>query len=205
MANEPVITVVGNLTADPELRTVGSGNQVADFTVASTPRTFNRQTNQWDNGEPLFLRCSAWREMASNVQASLTKGTRVIVTGRLTTRSYQANDGSTRQSLELRVDDIGPSLRFATARVTKGAPSGQSGYSGSRSGYSSGYSGGYSGGATGSRPSGAQSSGAQQGQPAGNQSGSADAWGSYQNFGGSDDGSPTSGSFGASGTDEPAF
>jgi single-strand DNA-binding protein len=202
MANEPVITVVGNLTADPELRTVGSGNQVADFTVASTPRTFNRQTNQWDDGEPLFLRCSAWREMASNVQASLTKGMRVLVTGRLTTRSYQANDGSTRQSLELRVDDIGPSLRFATARVTKNQGGSQSGYSGSRSGYS----GGYSGGANGGRPSAAsQQSGLQQGSPAGNQAGSGDAWGSYANYGGSDDGSPTSGSFGASGTDEPAF
>lgn len=203
MANEPIITVVGNLTADPELRTVGSGSQVVDFSVASTPRNLNRQTNQWEDGEPLYFRCSAWRDMASNIQASLTKGMRVIVTGRLTQRSYQAQDGSTRTSLELRVDDIGPSLRFATAQVNRQSRGG-SGYQGgqSRGGYNGGYSGGFNGGARQASPAPSSSSSA---STAGQQSGSGDAWGSYASFGGSDDQSPSSGSFGASGSDDPAF
>ena len=116
MAGETVITVVGNLTADPELRFTPNGAAVANFTVASTPRTFDRQTNEWKDGEALFLRCSVWREAAENVAESLTKGMRVIVQGRLRARSYDDRDGNRRTSWELDVDEVGPALRFATAR-----------------------------------------------------------------------------------------
>lgn len=119
MANEPVITIVGNLTADPELRYVSSGHAVANFTIASTPRNFNRQTNQWENGEAMFVRCAVWREYAENVAETLTKGMRVVATGHLTVRNYQTNEGYQRISLELNVDEIGPSLRYATAQVTR--------------------------------------------------------------------------------------
>ena len=119
MAGETVITVVGNLTADPELRFTPNGAAVANFTVASTPRTFDRQTNEWKDGEALFLRCSVWREAAENVAESLTKGMRVIVQGRLRARSYDDRDGNRRTSWELDVDEVGPALRFATAKVTR--------------------------------------------------------------------------------------
>lgn len=119
MAGETVITIIGNLTADPEIRTLQTGATVANFTVASTPRTFNRQTNQWDDGQALFLRCSCWRDMANHVAQSLKKGARVIVQGRLTQRSYQAQDGSNRTVMELQVDEIGPSLRYAVAAIAK--------------------------------------------------------------------------------------
>jgi len=119
MANEPTLTVIGNLTADPELRFTPSGPAVASFTVASTPRTFDRQAGEWKDGETLFLRCSVWRETAENVAESLTKGTRVIVTGRLTQRSYETRKGEKRTVVELQVDEVGPSLARATARVTR--------------------------------------------------------------------------------------
>lgn len=119
MANEPFITVCGNLTADPERRVTQNGVPVASFTIASTPRNFDRQTNEWRDGEALFLRASVWREYAEHVAGSLRKGMRVIATGRLRQRSYQDRDGNTRTSLELEVDEIGPSLRYATAAVTK--------------------------------------------------------------------------------------
>lgn len=119
MANEPVVTIVGNLTADPELRYLSSGVAVASFTVASTPRTQNRQSGQWEDGEAMFVRCSVWREYAENAAESLAKGMRVIVTGRMTVRSYEANTGEKRQSIELQVDEIGPSLRYARARVAR--------------------------------------------------------------------------------------
>jgi single-strand DNA-binding protein len=118
MAGETSITVVGNLTADPELRFTASGHAVASFTVASTPRTFDRQSNEWKDGETLFLRCSVWRQYAENVAESLTKGTRVIVVGRLRQRSYE-KDGQTRTSYELDVDDIGPALRTAKAKIER--------------------------------------------------------------------------------------
>ncbi|MDF7665701.1 single-stranded DNA-binding protein [Bifidobacterium sp. ESL0745] len=118
-AGDTVITIVGNLTADPELRTIGSGASVASFTIASTPRTFNRQTNQWEDGNALFMRCSAWRDMADHCASSLSKGMRVIAQGRLQQRSYTANDGSNRTVVEMTVDEIGPSLRYATTQVTK--------------------------------------------------------------------------------------
>ena len=119
MAGETVITVVGNLTADPELRALSSGASVASFTIASTPRTFNRNTNQFEDGSALFMRCSAWRDLAEHCANSLSKGMRVIAQGRLSQRSYQAQDGSNRTVVELTVDEIGPSLRYATAQVNR--------------------------------------------------------------------------------------
>jgi single-strand DNA-binding protein len=124
MAGETVITVVGNLTADPELRYTQNGLPVANFTIASTPRTFDRQANEWKDGEALFLRASVWREFAEHVAGSLTKGARVIATGRLKQRSYQDREGNNRTTIELEVDEIGPSLRYATAQVTRAASSG---------------------------------------------------------------------------------
>jgi single-strand DNA-binding protein len=118
-SGETVITIIGNLTKDPDLRVLGSGVSVASFTIASTPRTFNRNTNQWEDGQALFMRCSAWRDMADHCASSLSKGMRVIVHGTLSQRSYQANDGSNRTVVEMTVDEIGPSLRYATAQVTR--------------------------------------------------------------------------------------
>ncbi|MDH6182380.1 single-strand DNA-binding protein [Microbacteriaceae bacterium SG_E_30_P1] len=123
MAGETIITVVGNLTADPELRYTQSGLAVANFTIASTPRTFDRASNDWKDGEALFLRASCWREFAEHVAGSLTKGSRVIATGRLKQRSYETKEGEKRTSIELEVDEIGPSLRYATAQVTRAASS----------------------------------------------------------------------------------
>lgn len=119
MAGDTVITVVGNLTADPELRFTPSGAAVANFTVASTPRTFDRQANEWKDGEALFLRCTIWRDAAENITESLSKGTRVIVQGRLKQRSFETKEGERRTVVELDVDEIGPSLRYATAKVSK--------------------------------------------------------------------------------------
>lgn len=148
MAGETVITVIGNLTADPELRTIGSGASVASFTIASTPRTFNRQSGQWEDGQALFMRCSAWRELADHCAQSLTKGMRVIAQGRLQQRSYQANDGTNRTVVEMQIDEIGPSLRYATAQVTR---------------QSSGFSGGNRGGFGGGNNGGFQNNGGYQG------------------------------------------
>ncbi|MDQ0614671.1 single-strand DNA-binding protein [Microbacterium sp. W4I4] len=127
MAGETVITVVGNLTADPELRYTQNGLPVANFTIASTPRTFDRQANEWKDGDALFLRASVWREFAEHVAGSLTKGMRVIAQGRLRQRSYQDREGNQRTSIELEVDEIGPSLRYATAQVTRAASTGGAG------------------------------------------------------------------------------
>ncbi|WIE72159.1 single-stranded DNA-binding protein [Curtobacterium sp. MCJR17_020] len=124
MAGETVITVVGNLTADPELRYTQNGLAVANFTIASTPRTFDRQANEWKDGDALFLRASVWREFAEHVAGSLTKGSRVIAQGRLRQRSYQDREGQQRTSIELEVDEIGPSLRYATAQITRAAGGG---------------------------------------------------------------------------------
>jgi len=126
MAGDTAITIVGNLTADPELRFIQSGAAVVNFTVASTPRSFDRNTNEWKDGETLFLRCSLWREAAENVAESLTKGMRVIVSGRLVSRSFESN-GEKRTVNEIQVDEVGPSLRYATAKVTRTQRSGGSG------------------------------------------------------------------------------
>lgn len=133
MAGETIITVVGNLTADPELRYTQGGLAVANFTIASTPRTFDRQANDWKDGEALFLRASCWREFAEHVAGSLTKGTRVVATGRLKQRSYDDREGVKRTAIELEVDEIGPSLRYATAQVTR-ASGGSSGGGANRGG-----------------------------------------------------------------------
>ena len=127
MAGETIITVIGNLTDDPELKFTPSGAAVANFTVASTPRTFDKQTNEWKDGDALFLRCAAWRQLAENVAESLQKGQRVIVTGALRVRQYERQDGSKGTSVEMNVDEVGPSLRFATAKVTKATRSGTGG------------------------------------------------------------------------------
>lgn len=135
MAGETVITIVGNLTADPELRTTSAGAQVASFTIASTPRTWNRNTNQFEDGQALFLRCTAWRDLATHCAQSLAKGMRVIAQGRLRQRSYQSNDGSNRTVVELQVDEIGPSLRYATAQVQKMQSGGYQGGNANGGGY----------------------------------------------------------------------
>lgn len=130
MAGETIITVVGNLTADPELRYTQTGLAVANFTIASTPRNFDKATNDWKDGDALFLRASVWREFAENVAGTLSKGSRVIATGRLKQRSYETKEGEKRTSFEIEVDEIGPSLRYATAQVTRttsGGPRGGQG------------------------------------------------------------------------------
>lgn len=143
MAGDTVITVIGNLTGDPELRFTPSGAAVASFTVASTPRQFDRQANEFKDGETLFMRCSAWRDMAENVAESLTRGSRVVVQGRLVSRSWDDKEtGQKRTVMEMQVDEVGPSLRYATAKVTKTSRGG----GGGGGGFSGGGGGGFSGG-----------------------------------------------------------
>ncbi len=127
MAGDTVITIIGNLTSEPELRWTPSGAAVANFTIASTPRTLDRQTQEWKDGEPLFLRCSVWRQAAENVAESLTRGSRVMAQGRLRQRSFETKEGENRTVVELEVDEIGPSLRYATATVTRVSRSGDGG------------------------------------------------------------------------------
>ncbi len=155
MAGETTITVIGNLTNDPELRFTPSGSAVANFTIASTPRTFDRQSNEWKDGETLFLRASVWREAAENVAESLTKGMRVIVSGRLKSRSYETKEGEKRTVIELEVDEIGPSLRYANAKVNRTQRSGGGGAaSGAQGGFGGGNSGGGFGGGSGGNQGG---------------------------------------------------
>lgn len=202
MAGETTITIVGNLTGDPELRFTPSGAAVANFTVASTPRTFDRQSNEWKDGETLFMRCSIWREAAENVAESLQRGTRVVVTGRLKSRSYETKEGEKRTVVEMDVDEVGPSLRYANAKVTKTQRSGDSG-------------GGFGGGGSYGGNSGQQQSdpwatggsapqgGGQQGGWGGNQAGGG------QQPGGNPSGGPQQGGQGGWGNapsyDEPPF
>jgi single-strand DNA-binding protein len=162
MAGETVITVIGNLTADPELRFTPSGAAVANFTVASTPRTLDRQSGEWKDGEALFLRCNIWRQAAENTAESLTRGMRVIVSGRLRQRSFETREGEKRTVVEMEVDEVGPSLRYATAKVNKAAR--QSGASGS-GGYGS------SGGSSSGSADDPWSSAPQAGAPAGSGNG----------------------------------
>ena len=169
MAGETVITIVGNLTNDPELRFTPSGAAVASFTVASTPRTLDKATNEWKDGEALFLRCSIWRQAAENVAESLTRGSRVVVQGRLKQRSFETKEGEKRTVIELDVDEIGPSLKFATAKVNRV----------SRQGGGGGYSGGgaSSGGGSSQAPQAEDPwvTGPSGGSPSGGQS--AGGWG----------------------------
>ena len=141
MAGETIITVIGNMTAPPELRFTPAGAAVANFTVASTPRTFDRQKNEFVDGDTLFMRCSAWRELAENIAETFPdKGARVIVQGRLVQRSYETREGEKRTVVELQVDEIGPSLKYASAKVTRAQRSG------------GGNSGGFSGAPAGNDP-----------------------------------------------------
>ncbi|MCD0443438.1 single-stranded DNA-binding protein [Glycomyces sp. A-F 0318] len=162
MAGETVITVIGNLVDDPELRYTPSGAAVAKFRIASTPRTFDRESNQWKDGEALFLTCSVWRQYAENVAESLSRGTRVIVQGRLKQRSYETREGEKRTVFELDVEEVGPALRFSTAKLNK-----TGGGSGGGGGRSFGGGGGNSGGSAPDDPwasaAPASSSGAGQG------------------------------------------
>ena len=165
MAGDTVITVIGNLTADPELRWTQSGAAVADFTVASTPRTYDRNAGEWRDGDTLFMRCSVWRETAENVAESLRKGMRVIVQGRLTQRSYDTQQGERRTVVELQVDEVGPSLRRARAQVTRTTPSGGGGYQSDNRGQQGApqQGGGYGGGQQGGYGQGGANYGAQGG------------------------------------------
>lgn len=203
MAGETVITVVGNLVDDPELRFTPSGAAVAKFRVASTPRTFDRQTNEWKDGESLFLTCSVWRQAAENVAESLQRGMRVIVQGRLKQRSYETNTGEKRTVYELDVDEVGASLRSATAKVTK-----TSGGGGARGGQGGGQ-GGYGGGGGQGGSWGGGSGGGQGGAPADDPwATSAPAGGGQGGGGGWGGGSGNSGGSGGSGggySDEPPF
>jgi single-strand DNA-binding protein len=188
MAGETVITVVGNLVADPELRFTPSGAAVASFRIASTPRIFDKQTNEWKDGEGLFLSCSVWRQAAENVAESLQRGMRVIVQGRLKQRSYETKEGEKRTVYELDVDDIGPSLKSATAKVVKAARGGGGGGYGATGGQGGGYGG-------------AQGGGAQGGGYGGGSAGPADdPWASAP-AGGSSSGGSSSGGW----SDEPPF
>ena len=171
MAGETTITVIGNLVDDPELRFTPSGAPVANFRIASTPRTFDRQTNEWKDGDTLFLSCAVWRQAAENVAESLQRGMRVIVQGRLKSRQYETREGEKRTVFEIDVEEVGPSLRSASAKVTKTTRSGGGG------GYSGGGGGGYSGGGGQSAPADdpwaspapAQGGGGWGGQPQGGQ------------------------------------
>jgi single-strand DNA-binding protein len=189
MAGETVITVVGNLVDDPELRFTPSGAAVANFRIASTPRTFDRQTNEWKDGDALFLSCSVWRQAAENVAESLQRGMRVIVQGRLKQRSYETREGEKRTVIELEVDEVGPALKYATAKVTRTT----------RQGGGGGYSGGGSQGGGGDDPwaTPAPSQGGGQGGQGG-QGGS---------YGGGGQSAPANDPWGApgAGSDEPPF
>ncbi|MFD9000635.1 single-stranded DNA-binding protein [Streptomyces sp. NPDC059582] len=200
MAGETVITVVGNLVDDPELRFTPSGAAVAKFRVASTPRTFDRQTNEWKDGESLFLTCSVWRQAAENVAESLQRGMRVVVQGRLKQRSYEDREGVKRTVYELDVEEVGPSLRNATAKVTKtagrGGQGGQGGYGGG---------GGQGGGSWGGSSGGGQQGG---GAPADDPWASGTPAGGNQGAGGGGGGGGWGGSSGGNGggySDEPPF
>src|SRR5262245_28656428 len=142
-AGDVTITVIGNLTDDPELRFTPSGAAVAKFRIASTPRFLDRQTNEWKDGEPLFLQCNIWRQAAENVAESLQRGARVIVTGRLRQRTYETKEGEKRTVMELEVDEVGPSLRYATAKVQKMSRSSGGGYGSSSGGGNASGGGGY--------------------------------------------------------------
>ena len=151
MAGETVITVVGNLVDDPELRFTPSGAAVANFRIASTPRTFDRQSNEWKDGEALFLSCSVWRQAAENVAESLQRGMRVVVQGRLKSRTYETREGEKRTVFEIEVEEVGPSLKYATAKVTRTTrQGGGGGYNGGGGG--GGQGGGFSGGGGGGAP-----------------------------------------------------
>lgn len=208
MAGDTVLTVIGNVTGDPELRFTPSGAAVANFTVASTPRAFDRQSNEWKDGETLFMRCSVWRDAAENVAESIQRGTRVIVSGRLKSRSYETKEGEKRTVVEMDVDEIGPSLRYASAKVTKTQRGGGQG-----SGGSFGGSGGGGFGSSGGNPEDPWATGGGSGGPSGgyggNQGGASapPAGGGQGGQSGGQQGGQQGGSWGggAPSYDEPPF
>ena len=192
MAGEPPITLIGNLTGDPELRFTPSGAAVANFTVACTPRTLDRQSNEWKDGETLFISCAVWRQVAENVAESLTRGSRVVVTGRLKARSYDDRDGNKRTVFECDVEEIGASMRYATLKISKTSRSD-----------GGGGGGGFGGG-------GNQGGGNQGGGYGGNQGGGQqnDPWATPQGGGGQGGGSqndPWASQGGGSSMEEPPF
>jgi single-strand DNA-binding protein len=203
MAGDTQITVVGNLVSDPELRYTPTGVAVANFRIASTPRTFDRQANEWKDGDSLFLTCNVWRQAAENVAESLQRGMRVVVQGRLHQRSYETREGEKRTVFEVEVDDVGPSLRNASAKVTKsnrsGGGSGGFGAGGGGGGFGGGQGGGGQGG-------GGQGSGGQGGGGGGSQGGSGGYGGSSGGGRGGDDPWASDSGFGGEGSsDEPPF
>ncbi|WP_031067725.1 single-stranded DNA-binding protein [Streptomyces sp. NRRL WC-3742] len=204
MAGETVITLVGNLVDDPELRFTPSGAAVAKFRIASTPRTFDRQTNEWKDGESLFLTCNVWRQPAENVAESLQRGMRVIVQGRLRQRSYETKEGEKRTVFEVEVDEVGPSLRSATAKVTRanrsGGPGGGGGFGGGQQ--SGGGQGNWGGGG------GGQQGGSWGGNSGGQSGPSDDPWASSAPSGGNQSGGWGGNSGGGGGggySEEPPF
>jgi single-strand DNA-binding protein len=199
MAGDTQITVVGNLVSDPELRYTPTGVAVANFRIASTPRTFDRQANEWKDGDSLFLTCNVWRQAAENVAESLQRGMRVVVQGRLHQRSYETREGEKRTVFEVEVDDVGPSLRNASAKVTKSNRSG----GGSSGGFGGGGGGGGFGGGQGG---GGQGGSGQGGSGNGGQGGSGGYGGSSGGGRGGDDPWASDSGFGGEGSsDEPPF
>src|ERR1700712_1447711 len=199
MAGETVITVVGNLTGDPELRFTPSGAAVANFTIVSTPRSFDKNSNEWKDGDTLFLNCSIWRQAAENVAEPLQKGMRVVAQGRLKQSSYETREGEKRTVVELDVEEVGPSLKYATAKVARVQ----------RSGGGGGYSGGNTGGGEdpwASSPAQGGQQGGQQptGQPARQGAGNQGSWGGQQGGQAAPSGQPQNDPW-ATGSDEPPF
>ena len=202
MAGETVITVVGNLVDDPELRFTPSGAAVANFRIASTPRTFDRQTNEWKDGEALFLSCSVWRQAAENVAESLQKGMRVVVQGRLKQRSYETREGEKRTVFELEVEEVGPSLKYATAKVTRASGGGGGGFGGGGGGGSRGGGNPGGGGGQPQDPWGNQGGqGSAGGGSGGGNSGGGGGWGVPGGSGGGASQDP----WANQGGDEPPF
>ncbi|MCX4686832.1 single-stranded DNA-binding protein [Kitasatospora purpeofusca] len=205
MAGETVITLVGNLVDDPELRFTPSGAAVAKFRIASTPRTFDRQTNEWKDGESLFLTCNVWRQPAENVAESLQRGMRVIVQGRLRQRSYETKEGEKRTVFEVEVDEVGPSLRSATAKVTRANRSGGPGGAPGGGGFGGAPQGGGQGGGNWGGGGGGQQGGNWGGNSGGQSGPSDDPWASSApsggNQGGGSWGAPSGGGF----SEEPPF
>lgn len=199
MAGETVITLVGNLVDDPELRFTPSGAAVAKFRIASTPRTFDRQTNEWKDGESLFLTCNVWRQPAENVAESLQRGMRVIVQGRLRQRSYETKEGEKRTVFEVEVDEVGPSLRSATAKVTRANRSGGPGGPGGQGGFGGQQGGGYGGGG------GGQQGGGWGGNSGGQSGPSDDPWASSAPSGGNQGGGSWGAPSGGGYSEEPPF
>ncbi|WP_405005506.1 single-stranded DNA-binding protein [Kitasatospora purpeofusca] len=206
MAGETVITLVGNLVDDPELRFTPSGAAVAKFRIASTPRTFDRQTNEWKDGESLFLTCNVWRQPAENVAESLQRGMRVIVQGRLRQRSYETKEGEKRTVFEVEVDEVGPSLRSATAKVTRANRSGAPGGAPGGGGFGGGPQGGGQGGGNWGGGGGGGQQGGNWGGNSGGQSGpSDDPWASSAPSGGNQSGGSWGAPSGGGFSEEPPF